>query len=142
MLPRHRLPLPHRQVFGPPLWRAVSDCYVTRVAAPFIAANPEDVEGCEAAAAAAADLEAFAESLNLTGDGAGTYGTSGRGVVHALDIVPCTEGDCSSNALTHSFVLTGPLPSRANACNTQSRTWVPRWRAWPATRCPTGRRST
>ncbi|EFJ43086.1 hypothetical protein VOLCADRAFT_96775 [Volvox carteri f. nagariensis] len=54
------------EVFGGPFWRAVADCYIARVARPFIAANPEDVEGCEAVVAAAADLEAMAENLNFT----------------------------------------------------------------------------
>ncbi|KAG2497821.1 hypothetical protein HYH03_004091 [Edaphochlamys debaryana] len=54
------------EVFGAPFWRAAADCYIACVARPFIASNPEDVEGCEAVVAAAADLEAMAESLNFT----------------------------------------------------------------------------
>ncbi|GFR41504.1 hypothetical protein Agub_g2198, partial [Astrephomene gubernaculifera] len=53
------------EVLGAPLWRAAADCYIARVARPFISANPEDVEGCEALVAAATDLEAMAENLNF-----------------------------------------------------------------------------
>ncbi|KAG2425913.1 hypothetical protein HYH02_014912 [Chlamydomonas schloesseri] len=53
------------EVFGVPFWRAAADCYIEAVARPFITANAEDVDGCEAVAAAAADLEAFAESLSF-----------------------------------------------------------------------------
>ncbi|KAG2440845.1 hypothetical protein HXX76_003699 [Chlamydomonas incerta] len=53
------------EVFGVPFWRAAADCYIGAVARPYIAANAEDVDGCEAVAAAAADLEAFAESLSF-----------------------------------------------------------------------------
>lgn len=58
-----------------PFWRAAADCYISAVARPFIAANAEDVDGCEAVAAAAADLEAFAESLSFAS------GEGERGVV-------------------------------------------------------------
>ncbi|KXZ56202.1 hypothetical protein GPECTOR_1g175 [Gonium pectorale] len=54
------------ELFGGPFWRAAADCYIACVAAPYIAANPEDVDSCAAVAAAAADLEAMAESLNFT----------------------------------------------------------------------------
>ncbi|GLI68564.1 hypothetical protein VaNZ11_013030 [Volvox africanus] len=56
------------ELFGGPFWRAAADCYIAHVARPFIAANPEDVEGCEAVVAAAADLEAMAGSLNITNE--------------------------------------------------------------------------
>ncbi|GLC72450.1 hypothetical protein PLESTF_001249000 [Pleodorina starrii] len=54
------------EVLGGPFWRAAADCYIAHVARPFISTNPEDVEGCERVVAAAADLEAMAESLNFT----------------------------------------------------------------------------
>ncbi|GIL61179.1 hypothetical protein Vafri_15580 [Volvox africanus] len=56
------------ELFGGPFWRAAADCYIAHVARPFIVANPEDVEGCEAVVAAAADLEAMAGSLNITNE--------------------------------------------------------------------------
>ncbi|GIM16592.1 hypothetical protein Vretimale_19218, partial [Volvox reticuliferus] len=56
------------ELFGGPFWRAAADCYIAHVARPFIAANPEDVDGCEAVVAAAADLEAMAGSLNIASE--------------------------------------------------------------------------